>query len=128
METFLYAKLANLVSARINCIALQRHDAANKHADNIEYLCENCMPSGSGFDSGTKLDLDASSGDKLVFTTAFHHMTEHGVYDGWTEHRVYVTADLALGFQLRVTGKDRNGIKDYIGDTFHEALKRMVGV
>lgn len=86
---------------------------------------EDELPSGSGFDSGTKLDLDESKPNRLVFNTAFHHMDEHGGYDGWTEHKVivYPTFD---GFRVIVQGKDRNGIKEYIGDTFRYVLGKEV--
>jgi len=123
MKTKLYALIANLVSAHANCVATQKNDAAAHHRDKLAGLTDGHMPSGSGFDNGTTLDLDASSEDKLVFNTAFHHMNENGFYDGWTEHKVYVTPSLAFGFDLRITGKDRNDIKDYIHECFASALK-----
>lgn len=88
--------------------------------DGLEsYVHKNCL-SGSGFDDGTRLSATSTS-KRLVFTTAFHHMDENGGYDGWTEHRVIVTPTFQ-GFDIRVTGRDRNGIKDYIGETFHHWL------
>lgn len=78
-------------------------------------------PHGSGFDNGTMLDFDKSGGAKLVFTTAFHHMTEHGYYSGWTEHTVTVTPAFD-GFDLKISGRDRNDIKDYIADVFNTFL------
>ncbi len=83
------------------------------------YVNQNA-PRGSGIDNGTFLG-ETSSKKKLVFVTAFHHMDEHGGYDGWTEHRVVVTPEFQ-GFSLRVTGCDRNGIKDYLGELFHSWL------
>jgi hypothetical protein len=80
-------------------------------------------PSGSGFDSGTTLNEEKSKENRLVFDTAFHHMDEWGGYDGWTEHQVIVTPSLVFGFTLRITGRDRNGIKDYINDVFSCWLK-----
>ena len=50
-------------------------------------------------------------------------MTEHGYYDGWTEHDVIVTPSLrSPGFSLRITGRNRRDIKEYIADAFHDAL------
>jgi hypothetical protein len=80
------------------------------------------MPHGSGFDNGTSLDVDASSDTKIVFTTAFHHMNEGGFYDGWTQHSIIVTPNLAIEFNLKVTGRNRNGIKDYIAECFQFQL------
>lgn len=82
------------------------------------------LPSGSGWDMGTK--LLRSKNDRIVLYGSFHHMNEGGMYDGWTDHEVHVTANLAYGFELRITGRDRNDIKDYIHDLFHEALSMPV--
>jgi hypothetical protein len=84
------------------------------------------MPSGSGVDIGTKLDLGESTSDKLVFSASFHHMDEHGGYDGWTDHKIIVTPSLQFGFNLKITGRDRNQIKDYLSDIFHTALTSHV--
>lgn len=77
--------------------------------------------------SGTQMDLEQSSEEKLVFTTAFHHMNESGMYCGWTEHTVICTPSLAFQFRLKITGKDRNDVKDYLHSTFQEALAAEVG-
>lgn len=80
------------------------------------------LPSGSGFDSGTELDWNRSTEDKLVFTTAFHHMNDSGMYDGWTRHNVTVTPSFHHGCNITVSGQNRNDIKDYIAEIFHFAL------
>jgi hypothetical protein len=84
------------------------------------------MPSGSGFDSGTTLDLDASHADKLVFQTSFHHMDENGYYDGWTEHTVTVTPSLRDRYHIRISGRNRNDIKEMIHQSFDVALETDV--
>jgi len=92
-----------------------------KHRDWIARLVREHMPSGAGIDTGTKLD-DSSTPDRLVFSFSFHHMNEHGSYDGWTEHTAIVKPSLAFGFDLKITGRDRNQIKDYLHETYHQAL------
>jgi hypothetical protein len=84
------------------------------------------FPSGGGFDCGTKSVISSCGSDKLVFTTEFHHMDEYGGYDGWTEHTITVTPSLSRGYSLKVSGKNRNDIKDYIADTFGLALDTMI--
>ena len=84
------------------------------------------MTRSSGIDSGTKFYMDVSTPNRLVFNTAFHHITEHGMYDDWTSHQVIVTPDLADEINLQVTGRDRNEIKDYLADCFLTALTREV--
>lgn len=90
--------------------------------DNISDL-EKRLPYGSGFDNGSHVDLEKSTGEKIIITTDFHHMDENGYYDGWTEHKIIVTASLQWGFKIKVTGKDRNGIKDYIAEQFLYIIK-----
>ena len=95
-------------------------DWIKRHSDHLDDLVSE-FPSGSGFDNGTKLD-DDSTPEKLVFNTAFHHMNENGCYNGWTEHQVIVSPSLELEYTIRITGRDRNEIKDYIADCFHACL------
>jgi hypothetical protein len=111
--------------ARLNCIPSSKTTWENRHEAMIEYLVKNHLPSGSGFDSGTQIDLDKSTGDKLLVSTSFHHMNEGGHYDGWTEHVITVTPAFD-GFNLRIGGRDRNDIKDYIGDSFHHDLSTTI--
>ena len=121
MNNKIYSQLASIVGAYHRCVASGNAEWEQKHEERIEEILES-FPSGSGFDNGTKLDFDASGDDKLVFNTAFHHMNDCGMYDGWTEHTVVVTPSLSLGFHVKVTGRDRNGIKDYIAECFSCAL------
>ena len=121
----LYVALASAVQARLNCIESGNVEWCDRHEERIGALVKAGLPSGSGFDAGTTLDLDTSTGSKLVLNTSYHHMTE-GSYDGWTDHTVTVTASMVDGFDLKVSGRDRNQIKDYIGDAFGNALREKV--
>ena len=133
MARYLYSELSTLIDARKRCLAdsispantpeRSAHwcDMADEHETKIEKLVRDLMPSGSGFDSGTKLDIDASHAEKLVFTTSYHHMNDGGYYSGWTEHVVTVTPGFA-GLHIRVSGRDRADIKEYICEVFDQAL------
>ena len=120
--TPIYQKLAQLIAAAHRCRESSNPEWFARHVDTAREIVSEHFPSGSGFDSGTELDVSRSTGDKLVFTTAFHHTDEHGSYDGWTNHDVIVRASLQHGFTVRVTGRDRNDIKDYIAEMFAESL------
>ena len=137
MARYLYSELASAVSARRTLARLLSSNGGPeinahhqewfaRHEDRIESLVREHVPSGSGFDSGTTLDLESSHADKLVFQTRFHHMNDGGYYDGWTEHTIVVTPSFIGGFSLRVSGRNRNDIKEYIGDTFYAALMTEV--
>lgn len=110
--------IAGMLQAKLNCEATGNIQWRNRHGWRIEELVKEHAPSGSGFDNGTRLNFAESKPEKLVFDTSFHHMNDGGVYDGWTDHKVIVTASLVHDYDIRVTGRDRNGIKDFIGETF----------
>lgn len=121
MARYLYSELASAVQARRNCAEHNNTEWFEKWTDYIESM-QSHLPHGSGFDCGTKIDLDASHAEKLVFTTSFHHMNDAGMYDGWTDHIVTVTPSFS-GFNLRVSGRNRNDIKEYIAEEFHNCLR-----
>jgi hypothetical protein len=95
---------------------------AERWQETIESLVKDCLPSGSGFDAGTQFDWDKSKADRLVFNTSYHHMNDGGYYDGWTEHTITVTPSFVGMCDLKVSGRDRRSIKEYIAETFHNAL------
>ncbi len=121
----LYQRIAKTLVARENCLA-HGNEWLTRHTQRIVALVREFMPSGSGFDKGTSLDFDKSTGEKLVFVTAFHHMTPDGYYDGWTDHVVTVHPSLTYGIDVRVGGSDRRNIKDHIGAAFESALEEEV--
>jgi len=94
---------------------------ADDHLEMLEHIERDVLPSGSGIDSGCKIDIEKSNDGKVVIDTSFHHMTEHGMYDGWTDHKVIVKPAFN-GIDLRITGRDRDMIKDYLYQIFDCAL------
>lgn len=113
-----YSKIAQYLIAAENCQKSDNKEWAHNHCCHIEDLVENYLPSGSGFDVGTKFLFEDSNENKLVFSTSYHHMNANGYYDGWSHHKIIVRPDLSFGFDIKITGKDRNCIKDYIIDCF----------
>jgi hypothetical protein len=90
----------------------------DKEPELAESKLENIMqsaPRGGGFDSGLMFLVESSARNKLVFRTEYRHMSEYGYCDGWTEHKITVRADLMHGYKMTISGRDRNCIKDYIG-------------
>lgn len=123
MSKMLYQKLASLVQAIANCKKSGNAEWLERHSDRAEELVKQHMPSGSGWDVGTKFLGLASTPQKLVFEGSYHHMNGGGAYDGWTDHRITVVPDLADGFRLRISGRDRNQIKEVLHEWFYEALR-----
>lgn len=127
-KTQLYLALASLAERYQNICrqhALGHNPGAEHCHDEFYRLVKEHLPSGSGFDSGTTIDIGHVTSQAMSFGTSFHHMDEHGAYDGWTDHVVRIRATFG-GFDLQVTGRDRNSIKDYIADIFTQALTQEV--
>ena len=82
---------------------------------------------GVGFDNGTKLDVYGDlPEDRLTFSVGFHHINANGFDDGWTHHEIIVTPSLTHGFNLRITGRDKNNIKVHIAEVFNGDLNEIV--
>lgn len=126
MKAKVYQAIARSLDAHKRCAKEPNHPWTEKHKDNIERIVKDHMPHGSGFDNGTRLDYEKSSATRLVFDTAFHHMDDNGFYCSWTEHTVTVEAELLFGFTLKVSGRDKRGIKEHIRDEFHYCLSEEI--
>lgn len=121
----LYQVIATTLLAREQCTNTNNTEWYAKHTRKLAQASK-LLPSGSGFDVGSTIALDESSPDKIVIDTRYHHMNDVGYYDGWSEHSVIVTPSLCFGFELRITGKDKNDIKDVIYEVFEHALNTHV--
>jgi hypothetical protein len=114
-------RIATLLAAIRNCQVTGNAEWLQKHEISLSSVLRTYLPSGSGFDAGTTLEREKSSDKKLVFRTAYHHMNGGGYYDGWTEHLVTALPTFD-GIEIRVSGRNRNSIKEYIVDVFWNAL------
>lgn len=116
------AKVYQAIAGSFDAMGRARDEWIERHESRILAIVKEHMPSGSGFDCGTAFDFDKSKRDKLIFTTQFHHTDANGYYQGWSEHTITVRPSLIGEFALSVSGRDKNGIKEYIGDCFYYAL------
>jgi hypothetical protein len=121
MKRTLLQHIASLIVARLNCQANGNTEWRDKHEETLAFIAANLLPSGSGVDSGSDILLDHCTTNRIVLACSFHHMNEGGYYDGWTHHTIVLTPSFD-GFNLRVTGTDRNQIKEYLADLFHNCL------
>jgi len=126
MNNKVITELASIIDARIRCIENNNTEWMQKHEDRIHEIEDNFLPHGSGIDSGCKIDLDKSTGEKVIINTSYHHMNDVGMYEGWTEHKVIVSPSLMHGFILRITGSNRHDIKTYLYDLFYESLNTEI--
>jgi hypothetical protein len=113
----LYQHIAGLLDARLRCSLNNNGEWTTKHAENLRMIASSILPSGSGIDDdGTKIDIDRSTGERIVLTLGFHHMDDNGFYDGWSDHTITVRASLIHDISLTIGGPNRNAIKDYLHD------------
>jgi hypothetical protein len=116
--------LFGLQQAIDNCERSGNVEWLAKHREQIRALCK-LLPSGSGIDNGTKLVEIDTDEEMIILSCEFHHMNEHGSYDGWTEHTIRVRPSFT-GLHLNISGKNRNEIKDYLHEVYTQALSERV--
>lgn len=122
----LYQRIATIVCAISNCKKSGNAEWLEKWSDELDRIEIEILPYGSGFNAGCKVMIGSCSDNKLVIKADFHHMNQNGYYSGWGEYSVIVKPSLRFGFTLKVTGRDRDGIKEYIANVFHELLDKEV--
>lgn len=115
-----YREIASVIQAIKNCRAAGNNEWLDRHEATLARI-EKQLPSGSGIDSGTTIERDECTPDRIVLSCGFHHMNECGMYDGWTQHEIVIRPTFD-GIDVRITGRDRNGIKEYLGDVYYYAL------
>ena len=123
MKLPLYQLIARAGDAAIYCAKRGSEEWLQVWEDLLAQ-CEELLPSGSGFDAGTK--IESASASKIVLKTAYHHMNECGYYDGWTEHVIVVVPNFMYELDLKIGGRNKNNVKEYIADVFYEVLRREV--
>lgn len=122
MSKKIYHKISNGMRNYLHWINRENSDMADDYLDKIKEIVSANFPAGSGFNFGTYFDEKASNTNKLVFYTKYHHMNEMGFYDGVTDHKIIITPDFVYHINIKITGRDRNGIKGYIGEIFYDCL------
>lgn len=119
-----YQQIASTLDARKRCEERGNEEWEQKHQETLDALM-GYAPSGSGIDKGIDLLEGQCGPEKLVFSSDYHHMNEHGMYCGWTSHQVSVSPSFH-GFSLKVSGRNHNEIKDYLHDVFATWLDQEV--
>ena len=123
----IYVELATRVTAMANCLVAGNEHWYGNHALVIDEVVRTA-PHGSGIDAGIQLLHDKSKTDRLVIAFSFHHMDDNGSYDGWTYYELIVTPSLQFGYSLRITGRDRNYVKEYLYELFSHWLSSTIEI
>lgn len=118
----LYVTLAECQAAQTASIKKDNREWVERWGRHITSLVS-LLPSGSGVDTGT--EMVSMSDNHLVMRCGFHHMNEHGVYDGWTNHTIRVTPGWG-GINVVVTGPNREGVREHLSELYYTALTTHV--
>ena len=130
-----YKKIASSFNAYLNCLnsdEIKKDSHGNlwedNHADNIEEIVKNYLPSGSGIDTGVKFNFDESKNNKLVFNSSYHLMSENGFYIKWIDFKIIVIPSLLNEIDIKIIGYElkKYYVDDYINDCFYNALMEEI--
>jgi hypothetical protein len=113
------------LAAMENCRKSGNSEWLDKHETTLD-IFERWLPSGSGIDCGTTIDREATTRNKLVLKFSYHHMNDNGMYCGWSEYKFTVKPCLLFGIELTISGRDKNGLKDYLYEVYSHALQSLV--
>jgi hypothetical protein len=58
----------------------------------------NILPVGAGLDASWHLEEDKN---KIIASSSFHCMNEHGYYDGWIDFSIEIPKNNPLNFKLK---------------------------
>ena len=119
----LYAEIVRTVNAIENCRKSGNTNWFDRHETTLAALL-GFLPHGSGIDNGC--ELVSAKPDKLVIAFSFHHMNENGYYTHWSDYKLTLRPCLQFGTSSTISGRDVNGIKDYLHDEFHACLTSNV--
>lgn len=125
MSMTVAAYIHGSIKARQNCIERGNTVWRDRWELTLQRIQRELLPSGSGLDSGTHIEGLTADMRGIVLSTEFHHMADSGMYDGWTQHRIYARPSFS-GLEISISGRDRNGIKEYLGEVFYNALTSPV--
>lgn len=126
MKRTVIEAVAMVISAIKNCQKTHNTEWEQSHTEKLESLVSEYLPHGSGLDGIVEVDIEKSTENKIIINVEYHHMDQMGGYDGWTNHSLICTPSFIHGVDIRVTGKDRNQIKEYLVDLFSEHLLKEV--
>ena len=107
----LYQKIARVVS--------QKNKSLNEIEKELTLLKE-LLPYGGGIESGCVISLESTKKRIVIITNYWHP----NYSDEWTNHQVVITPSFVGEINLRITGKNKDNVKEYLQDIFREALMK----
>lgn len=131
MKTPIYKHIATMIDARLRCQERGNKEWFARWSERLVLVAKRHLPSGSGIDCGTSINVDVlGPGKSFILHFGYHHMNEHGMYTHWTEHTLTVVPNLAHDFRLVFDDFSEedidNGLDDYLYEVFDTALREVI--
>ena len=120
----LIVKIYRTIQAMNNCLKSGNTEWFHKHEDTLDSLSK-YLPSGSGLNYACSINIDESDENKIVIDFLYSHCNEFGWTVGYTAHKL-ICKPTFDGLDLRITGKDKNGVKEYLYDIFDSCLNHTL--
>ena len=126
----LYEAIAQTASALKNCEKSGNVDGwLQRHESKLDRIAQDYLPSGSGIDCGTKINLRHTNDRQIILTGNYHVLNDVGYYTHWIDYTVYVLPSLIGHIDITIAGdffneegEEDENLKDYLYDIYHECL------
>ena len=102
---------------------LERKDPDFTELERIE---KEYLPHGGGFDCGCNIITEKRYQNRIIIKAEFHAMDDNGYYIGWYTYKIIVKPTFQHGLDFTITGRDYNGLREYVGDCMYNALDMEV--
>ena len=105
------------VARAINGYHMTDNPKTKEVNENIIKNLEALLPVNE-FIEARKIDIQRSTGQRLVILVRYKNVHEYKSYNSITGHQLIITPCLMNGFNIRLTGLDRRGSKEKIEKLF----------
>ena len=122
MKTTLVSALINTSKLIDNYKSSDHTDWAAFHEEKLAKLCRDHLPRGIGVFG---VSVAATTDTKAVFYCLYRHTDKHGYFVCNTAYRIVVRPTFT-GLAIRVLGRNKYNVKEYLADQFRDALERIV--
>lgn len=81
------------------------------------------LPRSNGLDAGVVFDWNRSKPNKFIFSFNYYYRDKRGDRSGWTRHQLIITAGYFNKFYMRITGRNKNKMKESLLTLFNEIFE-----
>ena len=110
-----------------HCIESGNSKWEQRHWEHMVETLLDHLPHGSGIDCEWDFEIDKGN---LICSNSYHVMNDNGMYNGYIDFKLIIKIDRRdiygnLDWKLQGKLSQNNGLKEYLEDTFNEALGEL---